>query len=324
MKSVIDTIDKKILKELLMDGRKKFAEIAKECNTSKDVISKRYKQMENKGIIVGATIQNSHTCYSGKFVSTILINVQHGKLDGAIESVRKTPHVFHVYSRVINQTIAAEAILKSIEELEQVKHAIKRLPYILGVDVRVWIGIRTTPENLSVLDTEESKSKQFFRNASLPEKKAEIKIDSIDTSIIEKLAVDGRISFEKIAKSLDVSTDTVVRRYERLKENGDLKVVVQINPTKIGYFAFAIFYVSFSTETLERNTESLSRIQDINFITKSSSNHDYTFSLMIKDINQLVDIQEQIASLPGLTKMEVGVDRLFTVWPLQREFISTF
>ena len=80
----------------------------------------------------------------------------------------------------------------------------------------------------------------------------------------------------------------------------------------------------FLTETLERNTEILSKIQDINFITKTSGNYDYTFSLMIKDINQLVDIQEKIALLPGLTKMEVGVDRLFTVWPLQREFISTF
>ena len=82
--------------------------------------------------------------------------------------------------------------------------------------------------------------------------------------------------------------------------------------------------MSFSHETLERNTEILSKIKDINFITKTSGSYDYTFSLMIKDIDQLVDIQGQIAVLPGLTKMEIGVDRLFTVWPLQREFISTF
>ena len=163
MKPVIDEIDKTILKELLMDGRKRFAEIAQECNTSKDVISKRYKQMENKGIIVGATIQSSYTCYSGKFVATILINVQHGKLDCAIASVRKIPHVFHVYSRVINQTVAAVAILKSIEELEQVKHTIKRLPFILAADVRVWIGTRTTPENLSVLEHRRTQNKSSLQ-----------------------------------------------------------------------------------------------------------------------------------------------------------------
>jgi len=58
----IDVINSKILKELLRDGRKSFAEIAKECKTSKDVIAKRYKQMKSKGIIVGVTIQNSCAC----------------------------------------------------------------------------------------------------------------------------------------------------------------------------------------------------------------------------------------------------------------------
>jgi Lrp/AsnC family transcriptional regulator for asnA, asnC and gidA len=324
MKPVIDEIDKKILKELLIDGRKRFAEIAQECNTSKDVISKRYKLMENKGIIVGATIQNSYACHLGKFVATIHIQVQRGKLDCAVTSVRKIPHIFHIYSRVANQTVVAVAILKRFEELEQVKDSIKRMPFILAVDVRVWIGTRTTPENLSVLNVEELESKTVARNETIQEKTVESKIDDIDTHIIEKLALDGRLAFEKIAKPLGVSTDTVVRRYERLKENGDLKAVIQINPTKIGYYAYAIFYVAFSHETLEQNTETLSKIQDINFITKTSGSYDYTFSLMIKDINQLVDIQEQIAVLPGLTKMEMGVDRLFTVWPLQREFISTF
>ena len=220
MKPVIDEIDKKILKELLTDGRKRFAEIAQECNTSKDVISKRYKQMENKGIIVGATIQNSYACYLGKFVATIHIHVQRGKLDCAVATVKKIPHVFHVYSRVANQTVAAVAILKRFEELEQVKDSIKRLPFILAVDVRVWTGTRTTPENLSILDTEKPTTKIVANSEKILEKTVETKIDDIDTYIVEKLAADGRVAFEKIAKLLGVSTDTVVRRYERLKEKG--------------------------------------------------------------------------------------------------------
>jgi Lrp/AsnC family transcriptional regulator, regulator for asnA, asnC and gidA len=324
MKPVIDTIDKKILRELLIDGRKKFAEIAQECNTSKDVISKRYKEMKKKGIIVGATVQNSYTCYSGKFVATILINVQQGKLESAIEPVKKIPHVFQIYSRVINQTIVTVSILESIEELEQVKNMIKRLPFILGADVRIWTGIRTTPENLSVLDVQKVSIKTAFTKEGQSKRKADVKIDKIDTNIIEKLALNGRVAFEKIAKSLGLPTDTVLRRYKKLRENGNLKVVIQINPTKIGYCAYAIFNVSFSHETIDSNTEILTEIQDVNFINKTSGNYDYTFSLMIKDINQFIDIQEKIANLPGLTKMEVGIDRLFTVWPLQREFISTF
>ncbi len=66
------------------------------------------------------------------------------------------------------------------------------------------------------------------------------KIDRIDTEIIEKLAVNGRTTFKEIATELKVSTDTISKRYAKLKQNGDLKVVIQIDPTKIGYSAFAI------------------------------------------------------------------------------------
>ena len=69
MKNAIDAINKHILKDLLIDGKKSFTDIAKECGKSKDVITKRFNQMERKGIIVGATIQNSPVCFDGNFVA---------------------------------------------------------------------------------------------------------------------------------------------------------------------------------------------------------------------------------------------------------------
>ncbi len=143
-------------------------------------------------------------------------------------------------------------------------------------------------------------------------------------SVIEKLATDARMPFSKIAKELKVSTDTVARRYERLNQNDDLKAVIQINPTKIGYRAFAIFDLMFSQERLQDSLEALSRIPDINFIHKISGKFDCVASLIIKDIDQFTSVQEQILHLPGLTNMIVSTSKLFTVWPMRREFISTF
>ncbi|HLN89742.1 MAG TPA: Lrp/AsnC family transcriptional regulator, partial [Candidatus Binatia bacterium] len=53
----LQPIDVTILQELLKDGRKSFTTIAKECNTSKDVIWNHYRELKKAGIIVGATIQ---------------------------------------------------------------------------------------------------------------------------------------------------------------------------------------------------------------------------------------------------------------------------
>ena len=142
MTSGIDQINAKILKELLKDGRKTFVEIAKECNTSKDVIAKRYKQLKKQGIIIGATIQNSCACYCCSFVANILVSVQPGNLDYVMELIGKIPQVLNLYPRVLSQSINVMVTLKKIDELEQIKQSIKKLPFILGVDINIWIGTR--------------------------------------------------------------------------------------------------------------------------------------------------------------------------------------
>jgi Lrp/AsnC ligand binding domain len=59
-------------------------------------------------------------------------------------------------------------------------------------------------------------------------------------------------------------------------------------------------------------------IPDINFIFKTTDQFDYLLSLWVKNINQLVAVKEEIASIPGLSKIEIAVERSFSVWPISR------
>ena len=95
-----------------------------------------------------------------------------------------------------------------------------------------------------------------------------------------------------------------MRRYEKLRQNGDLKVVARIDPTKIGYYAFGAFNFSFSQEALAVNIEKISSTLDVNRIIKSAGYQDLTFTLMIRDINHFIEVQEEMAVLPNITKME--------------------
>ena len=224
-----------------------------------------------------------------------------------------------LYPRVLNQSITVMVTLKRIEDLEQVIHSIKRLPFILGADVSLWIGTRDMPENLSVLNIFEPATKAASKNGEedSADKKIDVKMDEIDTHIVEALALDGRVPFEKIATPLSISVDTVARRYERLVQNRDLRVLIQINPTKIGYSAYALFNLSFSHETLAEKIGFLARTPDVNFIIKTSGKFDMTVSLMVKDINQLLAFQQRNCCSAGITKMEVEVEKslLFGLCP---------
>jgi DNA-binding Lrp family transcriptional regulator len=321
----IDALNLKILHDLLDDGRKSFAEIAKENNTSKDVVAKRFKQMKAKGVILGSTIQNSPRFFGANFVANLLIRVQRGKVVPTLLEVKKLSIVIHAYPSPIRQAVTAEVALKAMEELELIQKLIYNFPYVLKIEAAIWMGKRTTPENLSIFDIKQPTSNGLTENFKIEKRSTkETEIDDIDKSIVEKLSLNGRMPFEGIAKPLGISTETITRRYEKLKQNGDLKVVVQIDPTKIGYFAFALFQLSFSKGVLSENIEKLSLTNDVNFIIKAAGYFDLTFTLMIRDINHFLEIQDQMVILPHIAHMEVYVSRMFYPWPLQKEIISTF
>ena len=63
----INEIESVILRELLTDGRKSFTQIAKDYNTTKEIIANHYNKMKEKGIIVGSTIQiDAKTVYNAE------------------------------------------------------------------------------------------------------------------------------------------------------------------------------------------------------------------------------------------------------------------
>ena len=49
--------------------------------------------------------------------------------------------------------------------------------------------------------------------------------DEIDRGLVHALHVDGRVPFTRVADVLGVSTQTVLRRYRRLRERAGLRVV---------------------------------------------------------------------------------------------------
>src|SRR5918997_29950 len=50
-------------------------------------------------------------------------------------------------------------------------------------------------------------------------------LDHIDRALVHALHIDGRAPFARIADVLDVSTQTVTRRYQRLRRDAGLRVV---------------------------------------------------------------------------------------------------
>ena len=180
-------------------------------------------------------------------------------------------------------------------------------------------------DNLSQL-TSASEKKSF------PEKKhaknesvALTKIDEIDKQIIKRLAENSRLSFRKIAQEMDISTDTVSRRFKKLCKNGVIIPSIQINPTKIGYKATVFFNVSFiSKQKLSNIVEIISQIPDIVLVLNISGHFDLSLMALVKNIEQLFSIQDELYKIPGITEMATKIVKTDPTLPFPCEHISNF
>jgi len=323
----IDEIDAKILKDLLIDGRKEFTEIAKEAQLSKDVIWQHYNKMKKEGIIVGATIQLNYEALGYNVSASFIIDVPANQQQQAIEQLRKIPGIYDAYRWGSHSRLWAVSDLMKADQIEHVKQLIKKLPSVLRLEVEIWTGVRRLPENLSVLTNEKTRSgiEKKETNTEKRVQETALKIDETDRQIIEKLAVNGRTPFSNIGRELGISTSTVIRRYNSLKRNGIIRTRIQINPAKIGYPIEASFRLTIDSQRdLNSIAEKIAKVPDIVGILKTTGAHDLTIFAEIRNLEHLVALETEIANIQGVREMEAAVLNQFPILPYPREHTSSF
>ena len=316
--------DAKILKDLLKDGRKSFTQIADECGETKASMCKRYKEMEKSGIIVGSTIQLNYASLGYLTVGTIGFKIHPEDVDNAVKTIQKVPNVFSAWKQN-NNTVVVVATLKNIDEFNRLKDYIKRAPSVYDVVTNIWMGIRNIPHNLKITKENCSIKENNDLDLTIKGNNKTIEIDEIDKQIIEKLAKDGQTPFAKMGKELNISTNTVIRKYERLKQKGIINVSIQINPINIGYPATASFNLAFQSQgSLTSIVDKLSAIPDIYLFIKTSGQYDLAIFSLIKDLEQVLSLQEQISEIAEISKIEIALRRPRTSFPSYKQYISTF
>lgn len=322
----INEIDAKILRALLEDGRKNFSTIARECGTTKDVIWKHFRDMEKAGAIVGATIQINYQKFGYSGIAMMLLSVESQYVNEVFDRLKKFSDagIFRFYNSKHN--LAAITYLKNLRDLERTKKILSQNP-THEIKTYIWTDSRNTPENVFADAFENKNEKKQVRKfqASAEATKRSVKLDAIDMQIVEKLTWNGRMSFRKIAQEIGASTDTVARRYERLKENNFIKVSIQINTVVLGYQAILDINVALANQSvLGETAERICRIPGISYVVKISGDYDLQVAALVKDCRDIIAINEEIAKIPYIKSIDATLRAAPTAWPGPRQYITTF
>ena len=129
--------------------------------------------------------------------------------------------------------------------------------------------------------------------------------DEIDLQIIEALQKDGRAAFAQIAEQLNVSPGMIRLRYNRLIEEGYLKVVAITNPLRMGFKTMAMIGIRTDGSKLLEVGEKISKLDEVIYLVISSGRFDLFAEVVCRDHEDLLRfITEKLSTIDGLRESE--------------------
>ena len=129
--------------------------------------------------------------------------------------------------------------------------------------------------------------------------------DEIDLQIIDALQKDGRVAFAQIAEQLNVSPGMIRLRYNRLIEQGYLKVVAITNPLRMGFTTMAMIGIRVDGSKLLNVAEKIARLDEVIYLVISSGRFDLFAEVVCRDHADLLRfITEKLSTINGVRESE--------------------
>ena len=130
-------------------------------------------------------------------------------------------------------------------------------------------------------------------------------LDDTDWKIIDALRKDGRVAFAQIAEQLGVSPGMIRQRYNRLVEQGFLKIVAITNPVRMGFRTMAMIGIRAEGSKLLEVAEKVSRLDEVIYMVISSGRFDIFAEVVCRDHEDLLRfITEKLSMIDGVRESE--------------------
>ena len=119
----IDSVDLKILTELIQDASVPYTEIAKKIGVSGGTIHVRMKKMEDLGIVKGSHLEINYARLGYDITAFLGIYLDKSEFyDKAVDDLRKIPEVVNVHYTTGNYSMFVKIICRDTQHLREVLH----------------------------------------------------------------------------------------------------------------------------------------------------------------------------------------------------------
>ncbi|MCK4885540.1 Lrp/AsnC family transcriptional regulator, partial [Candidatus Bathyarchaeota archaeon] len=135
-----------------------------------------------------------------------------------------------------------------------------------------------------------------------------VRIDEIDINIIRALQKDARASFAGIARDCGVSTDTISKRFRKMKKSGVIRgTTILLNPKSFGYECVGSLGIDVSYPQLRAVVDSLRKMPEIVVCTTSMGKHDIFCIVVLKNVGRLSQVKDLIKGHPAVREVTTSI-----------------
>lgn len=135
-----------------------------------------------------------------------------------------------------------------------------------------------------------------------------VRLDKTDIKILRILQRDARIPFTYIAEQCDVSTDTIIRRFKKMKKRGVISgTTILLNPKKFGYEHIASFSVDVNYSQIDDVIKFIREIPEILHCVPSIGRYSLFSIAIFKDFTRLSEVRDSIKSHPNVNSVSTNI-----------------
>ena len=299
-KSIITEKDVLILRKLLEDGRKSSASISKEIDLGREIVNYRIKRLVKENLIVKFIPKiNENAIHYQEYIILLKLNLEDemSKEKFLRENIGNKYLIWTIKS-ASGWDFVIRLYAEGVEEFKS------KLAEILNNFSTVLVNYYTIISSDKIKETEkEILSKNLFNLKITGEDFETIKIketiifDEKDKGILNLLGNDARVQYTEIAEKLDISSDTVKYRIDKMKSSGIIENFEPIiNFNKLGLYQYAaILKFGFLDKNFENKIcDFLKKEKTITKAIKNLNSDEYFLNLVFEHETEIENFVKKL------------------------------
>jgi Lrp/AsnC family transcriptional regulator for asnA, asnC and gidA len=296
----LTAVDRALVEALQADGRRSFAQLARDVEISEKTARRRVTALLESGVIEITAVTDPALLGYGAAALLGVDLVAGTAAEDVAHRLAELEEVDYVVVSAGRYALFVEVFVRDREELMRcMDRRIRADPGVRAVEAFPYLSLYYQQAHFSVARGKGADAPGVRPHA----------LDRTDRRIVRELSLDGRLPFQAIAERIGLSETQVRQRVRGLTASGALQVIAIINPMGLDYRTMAWVAIRVAPGArISTLAETVARLPFVTYVAICTGRADIFAEVICVDEAELLRLLDsEIRAVPGIADLEVSI-----------------